>query len=180
MNNQEMQQLAEEALGKIAESLGFQVKTTVVAPEDPEKNTFKLIVETEKPQHIIGKKGQTLEALETILNRILKKNQEEAPWVALEIDGYSTGRTGNAPEHKGEHGRRHILDDETVEQLTNMALDCAKEVKHWKTSKKLGPYLPAERRVIHTALKDNEFVTTNSIPAPEAGDRMKYVEIILK
>ena len=54
MNNQEMQQLAEEALGKIAESLGFQVKTTVVAPEDPEKNTFKLIVEAEKPQHIIG------------------------------------------------------------------------------------------------------------------------------
>ena len=73
-----------------------------------------------------------------------------------------------------------VLDDETVEQLTNMALDCAKEVKHWKTSKKLGPYLPAERRVIHTALKENEFVTTNSIPAPEAGDRMKYVEILLK
>ena len=64
-------------------------------------------------------------------------------------------------------------------QLEAMAKDTAKEVKHWKKAKRLGPYLPAERRVIHTALKDDPDVTTESIPALEVGERMKYIEIKL-
>ncbi len=177
MTAEELQKLAKEALDTMTDKLGFQATATVVPAEDG--NTFKLDLASEDAGRIIGRKGQTLEALEMILNRILKKNDEDAPWIALEIDGYATGRTGNVPEHR-EGGRRSILDEETVEQLTHMALDCAKEVRHWKKTKKLGPYLPAERKVIHTALKDDPEVTTNSIPAPEAGDRMKYVEVLLK
>ncbi|MBR4125235.1 MAG: hypothetical protein IKR13_03450, partial [Victivallales bacterium] len=90
-----------------------------------------------------------------------------------EVDGYSTGHTGAPPERHG------ILDNDTIMMLESMAKDTAKEVKHWKKSKRLGPYLPAERRVIHTALKDDSEVTTESIPAPEAGERMKYIEVKL-
>ena len=176
MTAEELQTLAKESLDKMTDTLGFQATSTIAAND--EGNGFKLSLASEDAGRIIGRKGQTLEALELVLNRIVKKNDEDAPWVALEIDGYSTGRTGNAPERKG--GRHSILDDETVEQLTHMALDCAKEVRHWKKTKKLGPYLPAERKVIHTALKDDPEVTTNSIPAPEAGERMKYVEVLLK
>ena len=177
MTQEELQALAKNSLDKMVELLDFQAQSAIQNAE--EGQGFKLNLASEDAGRIIGRKGQTIEALELVLNRINNKNDEDAPWVPVEIDGYSTGRTGDAPK-RDKDGRRCILDDETVDQLTRMALDCAKEVRHWKKSKRLGPYLPAERRVIHTVLKDDAEVTTESIPAPEAGDRMKYVEILLK
>lgn len=176
MTSQELQTLAKDALEKMTVTLGFPTEITIVPTDE---NSFKLTLASEDAGRIIGRKGQTLEALELVLNRIVKKNDENAPWVPVEIDGYSTGRTGAVPE-RGKDGRRPILDDETIDQLTHMALDAAKEVRHWKKAKRLGPYLPAERRIIHTTLKDDPDVTTESIPVPEEGPRMKYINVILK
>ena len=170
MTEQEYKDLAKNTLDQMTELLGYGANSTVLPGEH---DNFKLSLASEAAGRIIGRKGQALEALELLLNRILKKNDENAPWVPVEVDGYSTGHTGAPPERHG------ILDDDTVMQLEAMAKDTAKEVKHWKKAKRLGPYLPAERRVIHTALKDDPDVTTESIPAPEVGERMKYIEIKL-
>lgn len=170
MTEQEFKDLAKQTLDQMTALLEYRATSTILPGEH---DNFKLSLATENAGRIIGRKGQALEALELLLNRILKKNDEDAPWVPVEVDGYSTGHTGAPPERHG------ILDDETIRQFECMAKDTAKEVKHWKKSKRLGPYLPAERRVIHTALKNDPEVTTESIPAPEAGERMKYIEVKL-
>lgn len=180
MTPQELQSLAKKTLEEMVKPLELQAECQIVPQGDSEEGAFTISLQGRDCGRIIGRKGQTLEALELIFNRIMKRHDEDAPWIPLEIDGYTTGKIGDAPRRGGKDGRRFQLDDETLERLTHMAKDCAKEVKHWKKSRKLGPYLPVERRAIHTALKDDPDVTTNSIPAPEAGERMKYVEILLK
>lgn len=179
MTEQELQTLAKETLDQMIAKLGFQADCTNQTTENGDQ---KLIVASEDARVLIGRKGQTLEAFEIILNRILKKNDENAPWFSLDIDGYTTSHDGAARDDNRHErrSRRSILDDDTIETLTHIALDAAKEVRHWKKARRLGPYLPAERRIIHTTLADDPVVTTNSIPAPEAGERMKYVEILMK
>ena len=170
MTEQERKELAKKTLDEMTALLEFGATSTILPGEH---DNFKLSIASGDAGRIIGRKGQALEALELLLNRILKKNDEDAPWVPVEVDGYSTGHTGALPERHG------ILDDDTVRMLESMAKDTAKEVKHWQKTKRLGPYLPAERRIIHTTLKDDPAVTTESIPAPEAGARMKYIEVKL-
>lgn len=177
MTPQELQTLAKETLDQMVRALGIQADCQILAEDDNEH--FAIDLQTQEAAKVIGKRGQTQEALELLFNRILKRKDEDAPWIPVQVDGRTTGKTGDAPKHTRD-GKRTILDDETVDQLTRMAHDCAKEVRHWKKSRRLGPYLPAERRIIHTTLKDDPQVETNSIPAPEAGERMKYVEISWK
>ena len=167
MSQEERQAKAVEFLQGALTRLGIQAEIEV---EQAEEGAFKLQLQSENAGRLIGRKGQVLEALELLLNRILKRQDEKAPWVPIEIDGYTTGHT--AGEHRA--GGAH-LDSEEAERFEHLALDAAKEVRHWKQEKRLGPYLPAERRIIHTALKGDPEVTTESIEAPEAGPRMKYV-----
>ena len=48
-------------------------------------------IASEDAGRIIGRKGQTLDSLQLILNRILFKQDEECPHVMLDIDGYANG-----------------------------------------------------------------------------------------
>lgn len=172
MTEQEIKELAPKVLGELISGLGFEAKCAV-ADADAE-NAFKLELQMEDAGRIIGRKGQTLEALELLLNRILHKNDENAPWAIIDVDGYTTGHTG-AERRSG----RGPIDAEEVARLEKLALDAAKEVRHWNRERRLGPYMPAERRIIHTALKAVEGVTTESIPAPAEGERMKYILVKL-
>ena len=51
---------------------------------------------------IIGRKGQTLESLQLLLNRIMFKDDEECPHIMLDIDGYAKGERGVRPAEPGE------------------------------------------------------------------------------
>ncbi|MBQ9775167.1 MAG: KH domain-containing protein, partial [Lentisphaeria bacterium] len=58
-----------------------------------EEKGAKLAVKiaSEDAGRIIGRKGQTLESLQLVLNRIMFKDNEEFPHVLLDIDGYGRG-----------------------------------------------------------------------------------------
>ena len=62
-------------------------------------------ISSEDAGRIIGRKGQTLESLQLLLNRIMFKDDEECPHIMLDIDGYA----------KGERGARSEADDESEE-----------------------------------------------------------------
>jgi len=143
---------------------------------------------------IIGRKGQTLESLQLILNRIMFKGDEEFPRVMLDIDGYSNGdrepreRRPRAeaadgeprPEHPARSGRRGSFRGEesrqSVEQLEQQARDYAKEVKRWGEPYKTPEMNALDRRIIHMTLKDDPEITTVS----EGEGAMKKVVISLK
>ncbi|MBO7741182.1 MAG: KH domain-containing protein, partial [Victivallales bacterium] len=124
MTEQEIKELALKVLGELVAALGFNAQCTPAEAEA--EGTIKFELQMEDAGRIIGKKGQTLEALELLLNRILHKNDENAPWAIIDVDGYTTGHTG-AERRTG----RGPIDAEDVARLDKLALDAAKEVRHW-------------------------------------------------
>jgi spoIIIJ-associated protein len=169
MDATELRESAVTVLREMVEHLGMQaeIKTDLIEGE-----RLKLCLESKESGRLIGRKGQNLESLELLLNRIMKRRDENNPWIPVEVDGYSTGRTGG----DGARRRGERVDKERFECL---ATEAAKEVKRWRQEKKLGPFSPAERRIIHITLEQDEQLCTESEPIP--GDRgRKYVIIKLR
>ena len=139
-----------------------------------EKNQrISVVISSDNAGRIIGRKGQTLESLQLLINRMMFKLDEECPHITLDIDGYASGdregkenrADGEGNGHK-EYSRRPRRDDNSrnsVEQLEKQAKDAAKEVKRWGEPVKLPEMNAHDRRIIHITLKDDPEVTTESI-----------------
>ena len=145
---------------------------------------------------IIGRKGQTLDSLQLILNRIMFKGDDEFPRIMLDIDGYSSGE--REPREPREHrdsgddaprapragsrrqssrgGRGDFEPRQSTEQLEQQARDAAKEVKRWGDPVKMPEMNAHDRRIIHMALRDDPDIETQS----EGEGAMKKVVISLK
>ena len=160
-----------------------------------EEKGQKLIVKitSEDAGRIIGRKGQTLDSLQLVLNRIMFKGDEEFPRIALDIDGYNSGEREPRGDRNDEEGESHRApraggrrqsrggrgDSEprqSTEQLEQQARDAAKEVKRWGDPVKMPEMNAHDRRIIHMALRDDPDITTES----EGEGAMKKVVISLK
>ena len=144
---------------------------------------------------IIGRKGQTLDSLQLILNRIMFKGDDEFPRIMLDIDGYSSGereprerrdasgdeaaprapRSGSRRQ-SSRGGRDDFGPRQSAEQLEQQARDAAKEVKRWGDPVKMPEMNAHDRRIIHMALRDDPDIMTES----EGEGAMKKVVISLK
>ena len=149
-------------------------------------------ISSEDAGRIIGRKGQPLESLQLLLNRIMFKDDEECPHIMLDIDGYAKGERGARPEaddeseeggerrprERRERRPRREEDGErtTKDQLEQQALDAAKEVKRWGEPVTLPEMNAHDRRIIHVTLKDDPELTTESM----GEGAMKKVVISLK
>ena len=164
--------------------------------ESKPNNSIGVKISSDDVGRIIGRRGQTLESLQLILNRIVGRDDKEFPLVLLDIDGYAEGE--RAPRKEGEEGespesnrparggfrRRERGDREdngqvrlsSKEQLERQALDAAKEVKRWGDPIKLPEMNAHDRRIIHLALKEDPEVMTES----EGEGTMRQVVISLK
>jgi spoIIIJ-associated protein len=134
-------------------------------------------ISSDNAGRIIGRKGQTLESLQLLVNRMMFKMDEQCPHITLDIDGYASGDrdnkerpatdSENAPRDKEYRRRPRRGGDDapraSVEQLEKQAKDAAKEVKRWGESVKLPEMNAHDRRIIHITLKDDPEVTTESI-----------------
>ena len=130
----------------------------------------KIAISCGEPGRLIGRKGQTLEAIELVMNRILKKSEDSStrlPWISLDVDGYGV----EAPVVEHERGGR--LPRMEIERLEALARDVAKEVKFQKAPRVIGPYTPAERRIIHLALQDDPEIETVSEEQADASRRKR-------
>lgn len=145
---------------------------------------------------IIGRKGQALESMQLLLNRIMFKDNEDCPHILLDIDGYAKGEREarapreNAGEESGEEQQQRRPQRERRErrryndgpertstaQLEQQALDAAKEVKRWGDPVKLPEMNAHDRRIIHVTLQNDPEITTES----EGEGALKKVVISLK
>ena len=73
-------------------------------------NKINLIVSSSDAGRIIGRKGQSLENLQFLLNRMMQKNDVNYPKVYVDIDGYSSG-TKRAANDRGERPDRGERND---------------------------------------------------------------------
>ncbi|KAF5069883.1 RNA-binding cell elongation regulator Jag/EloR [Anaerotignum sp.] len=104
---------------------------------------------------LIGKRGQTLDALQYLVNLVVNKSSSAYISVMLDTENYRQRRK---------------------ETLETLAFNLAKKVKHTKKNVVLEPMNPYERRIIHSALQNDRYVTTFS----EGEEPYRNVVITLK
>ena len=90
---------------------------------------------------LIGKRGQTLDAIQTIVNKVVNKHNQNRTRVLVDIEGYLETRKEN---------------------LEKMALRLAEKSKRIGKPMTLGPMNAYERRIVHLALQDFSAVQTRS------------------
>jgi len=90
---------------------------------------------------LIGKRGQTLDSLQYLTNRIANKMQDGYVRVKLDTENYRARRK---------------------ETLEGLAKNIAHKVKRTKRAVSLEPMNPYERRIIHSALQSDKYVSTHS------------------
>ena len=147
---------------------------TIEAVEDFLKNTMKAMdmeveLKTEIDQDgalcvdmsgehmgiLIGKRGQTLDSLQYLANRVANKHQEGYVRVKLDTENYRARRE---------------------ETLRHLAKNIAHKVKRNRRPLALYPMNPYERRIIHSALQSDPYVMTHS----EGEEPFRKVVITLK
>lgn len=90
---------------------------------------------------LIGRRGQTLEALQFLVNLIANKNSKKKIKIIIDVEGYRSRRE---------------------KSLQDLARRLAEKAKQEKKNIVLEPMMPNERRIIHLALQDNPYVGTYS------------------
>ena len=174
-------ELKEKGIELLKEIFAFMdVNAEIEAMEDDGEGISLKIV-CEDAGRLIGRGGQTLESLETIINRILRKDEEKGqhyPWISLEVDGYHVNPPKPEPRSSDRRGR---LPFEEVERLQAMAKDIAREVKKLGRPRVIGPFTPSERRIIHLALEgDAEVETISDAVADEQRCKRITVQLVEK
>ncbi len=104
---------------------------------------------------LIGKRGQTLDSLQYLTNLAVGKQVNEYVKVKLDTEDYRKRRK---------------------ETLENLARNIAYKVKKTKHPVSLEPMNPFERRVIHSALQNDRYVSTHS----EGDEPYRHVVVTLK
>ena len=134
----ETKEACEKFLYDVLKTMGMEVKITSDIDED---GTLCIDMEGENMGILIGKRGQTLDSLQYLTNRVANKMQDGYVRVKLDTENYRQRRK---------------------ETLENLAKNIAHKVKRTKKSVSLEPMNPYERRIIHSALQADRYVSTHS------------------
>jgi spoIIIJ-associated protein len=134
---------AKEAKRLLEEILALMgVSCTVSVTTGPEPDGTTLEVAGDAGGLLIGRRGQTLDALEYIVNRIAGRDEETRHGrVAVDVERYRERR------------REYLV------ALAHRLADKVKDTGHVAT---LNPMSPRERRIVHLALQGDEAVSTRS------------------
>jgi predicted RNA-binding protein Jag len=115
-----------------------EVKVTSTVDEE---GALSIIMEGKNMGILIGKRGQTLDSLQYLTNRVANKMQDGYVRVKLDTEDYRRRRK---------------------ETLENLAKNIASKVKRTRRTVALEPMNPYERRIIHSALQSDPAVSTHS------------------
>ena len=116
--------------------------TAEVKVYEEEKNRYKVILEGQKLGALIGRRGETLDAIQQLTNYAVNSGRDKRVRIHVDAENYRAKR------------------EQSLESLANKV---AGKVLKYRRSVTLEPMNAYERHVIHAALQDKEGVTTYSI-----------------
>lgn len=151
VDKEKAEQKAVDFLKKVFEAMQMNVQITAQYKED----ALEVDMEGDDMGVLIGKRGQTLDALQYLVSLVVNKEKEGYIRVKLDTENYRSRRK---------------------ETLENLAKNIAFKVKRTKKPVFLEPMNPYERRVIHSALQNDPYVTTHS----EGEEPYRKVVVTLK
>lgn len=140
-------------LSKVFVAMGLKVE--IFLEKEEEGKVINVELKGDEMGVLIGKRGQTLDSLQYLTNLAVNKNAEDYVKVKIDTEDYRKRRK---------------------ETLENLAKNIAFKVKRTKRPISLEPMNPFERRVIHSTLQNDKFVTTHS----EGEEPYRHVVVTLK
>ena len=144
---------AEDFLKDVFKAMDMVVDIKVT--ENKEEKTMDIELSGEEMGVLIGKRGQTLDSLQYLVSLVVNKYSDEYIRVKIDTENYRERRK---------------------ETLENLARNIAYKVKRTRKTVSLEPMNPYERRVIHSALQNDRYVTTHS----EGEEPYRRVVVTLK
>lgn len=126
-----------EFLSKVFDAMNMKVGINVETVD----NEMNIDLSGDDMGVLIGKRGQTLDSLQYLTSIVVNKGRKEYIRVKVDTENYRSRRK---------------------ETLENLAKNLAYKAKRTKNSVSLEPMNPYERRIIHSALQNDKYVTTHS------------------
>ena len=142
-----------EFLNKVFEAMNLTVVIDIKYNE--ENGTMDIDLSGDEMGVLIGKRGATLDSLQYLVSLVANKESESYIRVKVDTENYRQRRK---------------------DTLENLAKNISYKVKRTKRSVSLEPMNPYERRIIHSALQNDRFVTTHS----EGDEPFRRVVVTLK
>ena len=133
----------------------MKMEVEIELNEDQENHTMDIDLRGNDMGILIGKRGQTLDSIQYLTSLVANKQSEEYIRVKVDTENYRKRRK---------------------DTLENLAKNIAYKVKRTKRSVSLEPMNPYERRIIHSALQGDHYVTTHS----EGDEPFRHVVVTLK
>ena len=133
----------------------MDIEAEITIDYDENENNMNINMEGPEMGILIGKRGQTLDALQYLVSLFVNKESENYTRVKLDTENYRARRK---------------------DTLENLAKNIAFKVKRSRRSVTLEPMNPYERRIIHSALQNDKYVSTRS----EGEEPYRKVVVYLK
>src|SRR5689334_17992352 len=140
-----------ELLDTILGYLGFVVQ---IEEMQNESGNLVLQIYTEESGRLIGRDGETLEAIQFLVNRLIQAKDKLAPKVMVDCEHY-----------------RSMREDKIVQRVRELA----ERVRISGRSLQLEPMNSYERRIVHNAFKDDPEIGTWS---PNDSARIKQITLL--
>ena len=140
-----------ELLDTLLGYLGFVVQ---IEEQKDEGGNLVLQIYTEESRRLVGRDGETLSAIQFLLNRLLQAKDKDAPKVVVDVEHY-----------------RSMREDRIIERVRVLA----ERVRITGRSLQLEPMNSYERRIVHNAFKDDPEVATWS---PSDSARIKQITLL--
>ncbi|MBD5500983.1 MAG: protein jag [Lachnospiraceae bacterium] len=144
---------AKDFLKEVFDAMNMTVVIDVKYDEDNKNIDIEL--SGDEMGILIGKRGQTLDSLQYLVSLVVNKDVDDYIRVKVDTEDYRRRRK---------------------ETLENLAKNIAYKVKRTKRPVSLEPMNPYERRIIHSALQNDKYVTTHS----EGEEPFRRVVVTLK
>ncbi len=145
--------IAKKFLQDVFEAMNLTV--TINIEYDDIENLMNIDLSGDEMGVLIGKRGQTLDSLQYLTSLVVNRDVENYIRVKVDTENYRKRRK---------------------DTLENLAKNIAFKVKRTKRPVSLEPMNPYERRIIHSALQNDRYVTTHS----EGDEPFRHVVVTLK
>lgn len=119
-----------------------KMKISVEIESEEDEEAVLLRIKGKDSGIIIGRRGETLDALQYLTSLVVNKDREGYKRVTVDIENYRQKRE---------------------ETLVRLASRLAEKVTRYRKNVTLEPMNPYERRIIHSSLQNNKFVETYSV-----------------
>jgi len=153
INGDELIEKANAFLKDVFGAMGMEVSLNTKF--DPSEKILNVELSGDEMGVLIGKRGQTLDSLQYLISLVVNRGVSDYIHVKVDTENYRERRKAT---------------------LENLAKNISYKVRKTRQSVALEPMNPYERRIIHSALQNDRYVTTHS----EGDEPFRRVVVTLK